>query len=491
MFAEIRPQGSVPARVWALGGFGLLVVAGFVIMLAGGSLAALAVALGMGAVLLFLVAPQVATLTAVFLLYSNLSVMASLHGVPTQVAGGMVTVLLAFPFFYSAIFKHERVTLTPVMPLMALYFASLLLSAALSAQPHLSNTRLYNYITEGLLLYFLTVNAIRNRQMLRRVLWVLLLAGSVMGGVTIYQGITQSYDNTFGGFAQMTEAQVAVAEGEDAPTVKIPSGPIGEKNRYAQILAVLLPIAITRLLVESKPLLKLAAVVAFALILGGALYTYSRGAGLGMGVMFLALLPLRLVKPHRLVILVAIGALLVIALAPGFLYRLSTLANVQSVLSGDPAEADSSLRNRAVENLATLRIFEDHPITGIGPGQTPSVIREYARGVGLRMLDPNRRAHNLYLEEMADTGLVGFIPFMSIVLVTLALLLRSMRAPGPDQLEKRYVMAGFVLSLIVYLTTAIFLHLAYERYYWFMLAVAGAAVEVYRSRGNVGEIARE
>lgn len=491
MFAEIKPQGNITARAWAFVGFGLLLAAGFALMLVGGSTLALGAALGLGALLLFLVVPQAATLMAVFLLYSNLSVMASLRGVPTQVAGGMVTVLLAFPFFYSAIFKHERVIITPVMPLLLLYLAALLFSTALSEHPSLSYTRLYNFVTEGLLLYFLTVNAIRSPRVLRRVIWVLLLAGSLMGGVTAYQGLTESYDNNFGGFAQVTQAQVAVAEGEDAPTVTRLAGPIGEKNRYAQIMVMLLPLAITRLIVEKKPLLKAAAAAAFVLILGGMLYTYSRGAGLAIPVMFAAMLPLRLVKPQRLLLMALLGALLMIALAPGFVYRLSTVGELKGLVSGDPAEADSSLKGRATENLATWRIFADHPVSGIGPGQTPRVIREYARGVGFRLIDPNRRAHNLYLEEMADTGLVGFIPFMSIVLATLALLLRAMRGPGPDQPERRIVMAGFVLSLIVYLTTGIFLHLAYERYYWFMLAVAGAAVEVYRSRGSGGELVRE
>ncbi|MEK7727844.1 MAG: hypothetical protein AAB354_05480, partial [candidate division KSB1 bacterium] len=36
----------------------------------------------------------------------------------------------------------------------------------------------------------------------------------------------------------------------------------------------------------------------------------------------------------------------------------------------------------------------------------------------------------------------------------------------------------FGLSLVCYLGTALFLHLSYQRYYWFLLALAGAALQI-------------
>ncbi len=35
-----------------------------------------------------------------------------------------------------------------------------------------------------------------------------------------------------------------------------------------------------------------------------------------------------------------------------------------------------------------------------------------------------------------------------------------------------------ILSLLTYLVTAIFLHLSYERYYWFLLALAGVTARI-------------
>ena len=44
--------------------------------------------------------------------------------------------------------------------------------------------------------------------------------------------------------------------------------------------------------------------------------------------------------------------------------------------------------------------------------------------------------------------------------------------------------SAFALSLMTYLVTAIFLHLSYQRYYWFLIALASAAVHVLRARAE-------
>ena len=40
---------------------------------------------------------------------------------------------------------------------------------------------------------------------------------------------------------------------------------------------------------------------------------------------------------------------------------------------------------------------------------------------------------------------------------------------------------GFLLALTAYLTTGLFLHLSYARYYWLILALAGATAVVIRA----------
>jgi len=424
--------------------------------------------------------PEQAALVVFFILYANLSVLVIRRGVPTQIAGSFF-LLLGVPLFHRLVVRRERLIVTPVVLLMVAYLAVLLLSAAVSDRPQLTFSRIKDYLLEGLVLYFLVVNVVRDRTMLRRTLWVVVLAGAVMGGVTFYQGTAGAYDNDFGGFAQVTRSAVTVGEEDflgNKPQLQRLAGPIGEKNRFAQVLVVLVPLTVALGLSERRRGGRWAAWAALLLILGGMLYTFSRGAGVALGVMVLVIMPPPMIRPR---IAAAIGtAIVVLALtfAPGYVYRLSTLGNITALLGGDPSQADTSVQGRATENLATLRIFLDHPVLGVGPGQTPRFIRDYGRSVGFRLLDPNRRAHNLYLEELADTGVVGFSVFFAMVGVTLAGLYKVRHRTQRDDRVAYLLASGMILSILTYLVTAIFLHLSYERYYWFLLALAGVTARV-------------
>jgi O-antigen ligase len=424
--------------------------------------------------------PEQAALVVFFILYANLSVLLIRRGAPTQVAGSFF-LLLGVPLFHRLIVRREPLIITPVIVLMVAYLAVLLLSAAASDRPQLTFSRIQNYILEGLVLYFLVVNVVPDRVMLRRTLWVVVLAGAVMGGVTFYQGTTRSYDNDFGGFAQVTRSAVSVGEENflgKAPQVQRLAGPIGEKNRFAQVLVVLVPITVALGLSEQRRSGRWAAWAALLLILGGMLYTFSRGAGVALGVMVLVIMPPPMIRPRIAAAIGTAAVVLALTFAPGYIYRLSSLSNITALLGGDASQTDTSVQGRATENLATLRIFLDHPVLGVGPGQTPRFIRDYGRSVGFKLLDPNRRAHNLYLEELADTGVVGFSFFFAMMGVTLAGLYRVRHRTQRDDRVAYLLASGMILSLLTYLVTAIFLHLSYERYYWFLLALAGVTARV-------------
>ena len=59
------------------------------------------------------------------------------------------------------------------------------------------------YLTEGLILYLLVSNAVRSTRTLNRVVWILIIAGSLLGAISIYQELTHTYTNNYGGLAQV------------------------------------------------------------------------------------------------------------------------------------------------------------------------------------------------------------------------------------------------------------------------------------------------
>ena len=131
--------------------------------------------------------------------------------------------------------------------------------------------------------------------------------------------------------------------------------------------------------------------------------------------------------------------------------------------------------SRATEGLAALLVFIDHPVVGVGPGMFRYYYQEYAGYVGLRVLAADRQAHNLFLGLLAETGALGMICFLLVLYVTLRNL---------NQMRKRYLISNpdysnlataFMLAIITYLASGLFLHFAFIRYFWLMMALAGAA----------------
>jgi O-antigen ligase len=172
---------------------------------------------------------------------------------------------------------------------------------------------------------------------------------------------------------------------------------------------------------------------------------------------------------------------LILALAPEYVGRLASLGAADTATAQD-TQADAALRGRATENLAALATFRDHPVVGVGPG---GFFRRYsqeeANKLDLRFLGKNRRAHNMYLEIAADTGIVGLVALVAIVAATMLQLWRASRfwaAAGRDDLYS--LGQGLFMALLAYMAAAVFLQLSYQRYFWFLVALGNATAWMLR-----------
>jgi O-antigen ligase len=142
---------------------------------------------------------------------------------------------------------------------------------------------------------------------------------------------------------------------------------------------------------------------------------------------------------------------------------------------GPSQPLDAATAGRLTEMLGAARAFADRPLTGVGPGTFKYYASEYASQGGLRLLEGPREAHNLYLGIAAETGAFGLACFLTILMATLLSLDRARRQCTRSRPVLGRIAAGFVLVLAIYMTTGLFLHFAYARYFWLMLGLAGAA----------------
>jgi putative inorganic carbon (hco3(-)) transporter len=398
-----------------------------------------------------------------FLLYSNAAgVAVRVHGAPVLIAG-LFPLLLGIPLIHRVVVRKEPIVLTPAVPFLAVFMLVSTLSAALSRDSTRSFDTVLTLVLEGAVLYFLVTNAIRTPAALRLAFWTLLAAGAAMGALTLFQELTGTQGDDYFGFAQVTTA-FRVAQGALAGDVLQgrAAGPIGEMNFYAQIMLVLLPLGLALVSSERNTVLRLLALGMVALVAAGVVLTFSRGAAVGFAVTTIVAILLRLVG-RRQVLLIVAGAALLLALFPAYVSRLATL---------DITEADASFQSRATENQSALLAFVDHPLIGVGPGVFPTYYREYIEDIGGRFTGDTREAHNLYLGVAAETGLIGALAFLAMLLVTLRRLFVVRRGASPPMGE---MATALIISMLLFLSTSVFLHLAYERYFWFLLALEGAA----------------
>ena len=420
--------------------------------------------------------PDTATLAFAFILYANIPVIAvDFHGLP-EMAAVATPLVLAIPLLVYLVVRREAVIFTPAMALMLAFLAVMLVSAAASTDLQTGVASVMTYVSEGIILVALVANAVHSMRTLRGVLWMILIAGALMGGLSIYQEVTHTYRDPYLGFAQTLytpgseEAAVAVLANDARPRL---AGPIGSKNRYAQILVVLLPIALLAYRLASRRWVRWAAVASGMAMLGGIALTFSRGAGVAIVALGAVMVLLRILPVRRLIPMAVLLVVVTVLVAPQYVTRLETVGTLLS----DPADVDNAVLGRATSNLASLRAFAEHPILGVGPGgYATNYSREYANELGLRHFDSNRRAHNLYLEIGADLGVPGLAIFLGILGVSMVQLWRLRRAwRGRSRVNSEIATALF-LALVGYAMTGMFLHLAYARYFWFLIAVANAGI---------------
>ena len=440
--------------------------------------------MALAAVVLLLISfakPEVATLIVLFVLYANLSVVAfRFHNVPEVVASS-VFLLLGIPLGAYVIIRRSPLIFDAVFGLMSIYLVLLLASAMFARQPADSLDDIVRYVLEGMALYFLIVNTVRSRKLLRQALWTLLLAGVFMGSLSVYQELTKTYHKSYGGLAQMQATEMKtgdVADNTEETRGRL-AGPIGETNRYAQIMVVLLPFGIVLMFLEKHPKMKFAAAACCLPILWAVLLTFSRSAGVALIFLFVLVLACGYVRLRHAVLVGAAGLIFIVIAAPVFLHRFATLTTMTQLQSSSTAVgAESSIRNRATLYLATLRIFADHPLLGVGPGQTRLYIPRYAEDTGFVRIDKTKRAHDMYLETLSDVGIVGFLGFMLVVATILLKLLRVRRELLERDLQYVHIVTALIMAISLYLLTALFLQLSYQRYYWILLALAGAAIHL-------------
>lgn len=305
----------------------------------------------------------------------------------------------------------------------------------------------------------------------RLAIWVLLAVGIILGTLSIIQFALGTYDNSYGGYAVAALNNISGS----SSGYRL-GGPVGDPNYYAQMMLVMVPIALDRLWNEKRGLLRFLAgwalgVCAFAVIL-----TYSRGGFVSMVVILVAWLTIFHRGQLRYLMAVAVVALLLINVLPArFTERISTLTELLPGGSSTPngVAQDLSLRGRTSELLVALQMFADHPVLGVGLGNYPLLYQQYAQRFGLEFRSEVRQAHNLYLEVASETGLLGFFSFAVLLWGIFSSIWRAQQSLARSGLTSiSNMVVAYAFGLLGFLIAALFIHAVYFRNFWVLVGIA-------------------
>jgi len=430
---------------------------------------------------------------AVFLLYTNLPVVASQNGLIPSAAAGIVLVLLVIAAGHQLAVARRPLIVDRTFLLILALLCIFVISTLNAVGYDVALDRIIVFITEGIAVYFLVRNAVRTPAELRAAMGAMLVAATLLAALTTVQNVTGNYDQEFMGLAQRSYGD----PNRRSETINLEDrarGPLDEPNRFAQVLLMAAPIGF--ILARNARRLRGSVLAAGCMLitLGGVLLTYSRGAFLTLVILMLLAVPMKLLRMRGLVITGATAMLVMFLVVPGYMARVVSIAGVADLFGTGSAtvEADGPTRGRTTEMLAGLAAYIDHPLIGVGPGQYWVFHSQYYQSlpeISIRDLTEPRRAHNLYIEFAAETGTLGLVVFMLIPLLLLRdleLLRRHAERTSP---KRARLAAAFSLVILSYLGTGVFLHLAFERYYWLMIGLSAAAVGILREELALREAA--
>ncbi len=386
----------------------------------------------------------------------------------------------------------ERLAYVPVVA-MVVYVFSLVFSVSLSDLPlGVGSEAVIQGVKDFLYFFVISVLAIDIRY--RRSI-AIAIAGppAIIGFLSILNVFVLGSAATFGGFVTVTRD---LGIGTQVDRI---AGPLPDSNFWGRFLVMALVFAYVLVIDAERGRQRILAATAVVGILLGIYTTGSRGTFLASAAATILFILLVRIPVRRLLIGAAVLGP-VLFLIPGVGSRLGSILGL--VTSAQEASVDASIQLRIAAQDVAVAMFQNRPFTGIGAGGFTEAFPNYVSSAGLQV-DRFVAPHNVYLERLAESGLVGLLTWLAFVLTGLAAALHASRlyAPAPTasaaqsrayeaSLQSRAYAAALVAGIAGWLLSSVFLHLSYFRVLLIFIALAGSLhVSAVRHRRMQVEIA--
>ena len=317
--------------------------------------------------------------------------------------------------------RDEDVRLPPTLPSLVIFTMLVLLSLMASGDVTSGLSKTLRYLLFAAF-SFLVVQLIRSRAQMTALLRVLVIsstAAALYGVVLLIKG--------------------------DVDRV---SGPIGDANDFAYLLASVLPFAVYLTLRDRR--WRTWWVICCGVLILALFGTLSRGALVG-----LAAVVLWAVATRRTRFGGVLAGLFVVA---GVLALALTLWRplIDERLAAKEKVATANIESRKEYWGAAASMAADRPLLGVGPGHFGIESRNYVRNDPLNLEEPV--VHNAYLEVLAEGGVPTLLAFLGFIGASWALTSRARRQfLVNEDADGLRVTAAVQASLVVAIVSANFL----------------------------------
>jgi O-antigen ligase len=272
------------------------------------------------------------------------------------------------------------------------------------------------------------------------------------------------------------------------------AGSFAQPNPFAGYLGLCLPVAVSLALWAGGRALRAGRTPAdaawalwfagaAAIIAAGLLASWSRGGWLGAAAGVAAVIVLR---SRRAALLSAVAALLLLAAAllgsvtpqaipaavrepvAARLAEIPAFFGAGDVLAQEVTDENFAVIERVAHWAAALRMWERAPWLGVGPGNYAAVYPEVRE---LRWEEALGHAHNVYLNVLAESGLIGFAAFLLLWGGSAVWLLRAASAARRAGAAFAGALAVGVLGVLAYLAVHSLFDNLFVQGMWVLLAL--------------------
>ena len=196
------------------------------------------------------------------------------------------------------------------------------------------------------------------------------------------------------------------------------SGPIGDANDFAYVLATALPLALHLAWRDGRD--RLLWIACAVVLVAATLGTLSRGALLALAVAGVWAVVRGRANPRS----VLVAAAVIVALGGAALTFERSF--IEDRLNAKITVADDNIESRKALWRGALEMAADRPILGVGTGLYPERAADYVVDEPFGIVEPV--AHNSYLEVLAEGGVLAFAAFAAFVAGTWVVLRRCHQA---------------------------------------------------------------